>query len=176
MSLSEDEQEVVEKITEEELVERIAQQTVPGPSNDDYFRGLELAHLLMPAIIDDLNNWFNIVGVRILGERHISFIARYRWTIIRWARQDMDSWLMNKGWEDHAHLNADTRDREVNEMEARYRNQYDSVTVDANFLVEFPEIVFEKLNDEDVEDAKKRKHERKMKRQTLQKVIDERRE
>lgn len=175
MSLSETDREKVKKISEEELAEKIVRETAPGPSNEDLFNGLEVASILVPAVIDDLNNWFNILDVRILGERHIGIPMRYRWTIIRWANQDMDSWLLDNGWEDYAHLNADTDSREPNEMEARYRKEYDSVTVDANFLVEFPEIVFDKMNDRDVEDVQKKKHMEEMKRNTLQKVLDDRR-
>lgn len=156
MSIQEQLEDV--EIEAEGLADKLARNSIPGKSNRPVFDGLETAAEIVPEVIEDLNNWFEIVDVRIYNRNHIAIPMRYRWSIIRWARNDMDNWLMERGWKDMAHLNADSRRRIDNEMEARYRKNFDGIVVDTNFLVEFPDVVFRKLNGEDVEEIEERQY------------------
>lgn len=162
-------------IDPEELVERIARNTVPGRSNDHLVDGLESARDILPDVIDDLNNWFEIVDVRVYSDVHIGVPMRYRWTIIRWAENDMDQWLMDNGWEHLPHLNADSRTRQENELEARYRKEFSGVVVDSNFLVRFPERVFRKLNGEELDRIREDKEKEEAKKERKRRVLERRR-
>lgn len=159
----------------EKLVESIAKRTVPGSSNQHLIKGLDSARGVLPDVIDDLNNWFEIVDVRIYNDRHIGIPMRYRWTIIRWADNGMDQWLIDRGWEQLPHLNADSRTREEDELEARYRKEFNGVVVDANFLVKFPERVFRKLNGEDIDRIQEKKAEEEARKKRRKRVLDRRR-
>jgi len=157
------------------VAEDITRGTLPGPDNEPVMDGIGTAVGLVPRVVEDLNNWFNIVDVRIYDENHIGLPMRYRWSVIRWAHNDMDSWLRGQGWSQFGHLNADTRTRDEHEMEARYRKNYGDVTVDANFLVYFPDKVFSEMHEtsrKDIVNAGKKKKERKA---TMDQVIEARR-
>lgn len=160
----------------DELVDDLVRSTIPGGSNQPYYDGLDRATDLVPFVLDDLNNWFEIVDVRIYDDDHIAMPMRYRWSIVRWAENDMDQWLMDNGWEDLAHLNADSRTRQENEIEARYRKEFDGVTVDCNFIVLFPDVVFRKMNGEDLDRVKRKKEKEKRKQNTIEEVIEARRD
>lgn len=171
MSIGEVAEELDLDLESQEVAEYIARQTVPGSRNTPMYEGLQRAVDVVPTVIQDLNNWFEIVDVRVLGEDHIGIPMRYRWTIIRWANQDMDQWLEDHGWEDMAHLNADSRTRQENELEARYRKQFGDVVVDCNFLVFFPDEVFEALSRDDIDNAKRKKR----RKASLEEIIEQRR-
>jgi len=155
----------------DELAESLMQDTFPGPSNDKITDGLTRAMGVFPVVVQDLNNWFYAVDLRVYNGTHIGIPMRYRWTIIRWAQSDMDGWLEKNGWTDRPHRNADSYTREKNELEARYRKEYAGVTVDCNFLVHMPDVVFEKLQSRSSKSMKKRKKEKS----SLEEVVEARR-
>lgn len=175
MSIREQVEELDVDVTAEEIANRISRETVPGPENDWLQDGIVSASQIMPLVVEDLNNWFYAIDLRVLDDTHIGIPMRYRWTIIRWAKNDMDSWLDNNGWNHVPHLNADSRTRQENELEARYRKNYGDITVDCNFLVEFPEVVFRKMNEGDLDRLKKQKKARREKRNSLEEIIEARR-
>lgn len=159
----------------EDIAEEITRSTYPGPENDGVKRGLMKANAVFPVVVEDLRDWFYAVDVRVYGEDHIGIPMRYRWTIIRWAQQDMDHWLESHGWEDAPHRNADSYSRREDELEARYRKEYSGVTVDCNFLVHIPRVVFEKLNENSSKNMMDRKRQRDKKSASLEEVIEARR-
>lgn len=160
----------------EEIIEDISKRTIPGPSNDDILGGLEVANVVVPKVIDDLNNWFYILDVRTYSSKKLGIPMRYRWSVIRWAENEMDDWLSKNGWEIMPHLNADSRFREEYEMEARYRKYFDNVEVDCNFLVEFPPEVFEEMADTNVDEVKKQKERERRREQRKRELIAMKRE
>jgi len=159
----------------QELAEEVVRSTYPGPDNDTFKTGLRNAFTVFPVVVEDLNDWFYPVDVRVHDEEHVAMPMRYRWTIIRWAESQMDSWLERNGWEDFAHLNADTRKRRNDELEARYRKQYGGVTVDCNFLVYMPPEVFEALNERSDTNMAERQRRQEKKQNTLEEVVAARR-
>lgn len=159
-----------------EIAESVAKSTVPGRSNDPVIDGLRFSPKVVEDVIDDLNNWFEVVDVRVYNDVHIGIPMRYRWTIIRWADNDMDQWLMDNGWEQLPHLNADSRTREEDELEARYRKVYRGVVVDTNFLVKFPERVFRKLKGEDLDRVRENQRREEMIEERKNTILRRRRE
>lgn len=159
----------------EEVAERVARGTIPGRSNERFERGIVNTSAVVPVVIEDLNNWFEVLEVRIKDEHAVSIPMRYRWSIIRWARQDMDKWLMDHGWDEFAHRQADTHVRQENEMEARYRKRYGDVTVYCNFLVNFPPSVFKKIKEDSDQSIRKKQRERVEKKNTIDDIVEDRR-
>lgn len=135
-------------------VEDIASRSLSGRSNE-YFKG---SPVLVAGKIDEFmeetNNWFEILDVRIYRDFEIGLPCRYRWTIRRWAYVDMDSWLLKNGWHMHPHTMADSDKHKENELEARYVKQYGKFSIYANFYVEFTDDVFEALNEGTIENLK----------------------
>lgn len=175
MSSEERLQLLLEEESPEDVAKRVSENTLPGPSNDPFIDGLGNAMRVVPRVIVDLKNWFRIIDVRVHGEREIGMPMEYRWTIVRWAENEMDNWLIDRGWENIPHLKADTREREVNELEARYVKQFGEVDVFANFIVEFPDRVFRELNDSDIEEARERMEKEQVKQEKVAELIKARR-
>lgn len=133
------------ELTAEKIVDQIARDTIPGRSNQPFIEGLENAPEIVQDVLGDLNNWVEIMDVRIYSTEEMGIPCRYRWSIIRWTENDMDTWLEDHGWEHMPHLRADSRNRNPNDLEARYRKQFDDVMVNINVHVEIPEVVFDAL-------------------------------
>jgi hypothetical protein len=125
----------------------IASHTVPGKDNDYFIESCRELCEVLESFRSDTNNWFEIVDVRVFRGKNIGLPCRYRWTVKRWVVNEMDKWLLENGWDRIAHLKADSRDHKPNEMEARYRKEFDGYTVYCNFYVEITEDVFEALNE-----------------------------
>jgi hypothetical protein len=159
----------------EELVGQVVRDTFPGPDNERIEDGMVNALGVFPVVVQDLNDWFYAVDLRVYDEDHIGIPMRYRWTIIRWAHNDMDHWLEKNGWTDAPHRNADSRTRRNDELEARYRKEYAGVQVDCNFLVHIPEVVFDKLNEKSNKSMKKRRMEQESKTNSLEEGMEARR-
>lgn len=131
---------------EEERAKQVAKDTIPGGSNRERILDIaESVEVVHEAIVEDLNNWVEIVEVRNLGGKRIAVPCRYRWTIKRWADNEMDMWLLKNGWDRIAHRKADSHEHEDYEMEARYRKEFDGWYVYVNIWVPFTEDVFEAL-------------------------------
>ena len=130
-----------------ETANRIASQTVPGRSNTDIIEGLHDIPDVVDGFLEQTNGWFEILDVRVYRDDSIGIPCRYRWTIKRWAHNDMDQWLQDNGWELLPHLKADSKEHNENEMEARYRKEIKGYYVYANFFVEFTNDVFEALQE-----------------------------
>lgn len=128
-----------------EVAERIAGNTIPGRSNSEVVNNIRGVDEVVQSFIEDVNNWFEVVDVRIYRGGEVGVPCRYRWTIKRWASNDMDQWLMDNGWELLHHRKADSKEHRSNEMEARYRKEIEGRQVYANIYVEFTEDVFEAL-------------------------------
>lgn len=172
--------EILSDVTEErddvvnpsEISERIAEDTAPGKTNYPLIHSVEDVPQILEKVMDELNNWVEFLDVRVYRDEHIGIPCRYRWTIKRWAKNDMDQWLMDRGWESVGHLRADSRDHEPNELEARYRKRIDGYMVNVNIYVEFTEDVFERLQEEGgVKDAKRNINERKKLREFRKKKV-----
>jgi hypothetical protein len=133
-----------------EVAERIAGNTIPGRSNSKVVNNIRGVDEVVQSFIEDINNWFEIVDVRVYRDGKIGLPCRYRWTIKRWASNDMDQWLMDNGWELLHHRKADSKEHRSNEMEARYRKEIEGREVYANMYVEFTEDVFEALQEDSV--------------------------
>lgn len=131
--------------TVSERAKKLSLETSPGQGNEYFEDSLRDMSRVVTAFIEDTNNWFEILDTRLYRKENIGIPCRYRWTIKRWAANDMDQWLMDHGWEDMAHLKADSVDHEDNELEARYRKEIGGYTVWANFYVEITNDVFEAL-------------------------------
>jgi len=129
----------------DEISDRIARNTMPGDTNEQFISTICEAEEAVRKMDEDLNSWFEILDVRIYPRRVIGVPARFRWTIKRWVHHDMDQWLLDNGWEWIAHRKADSDEHEENEMEARYRKDFEGFGVHCNFYVEFTEDVFESL-------------------------------
>jgi hypothetical protein len=125
----------------------IARKTAPGKNNDEILRTLDDCGQVVKRFNDMTNGWFEIIDVRSYRNDRIGIPCRYRWTIKRWAATDMDQWLKDNGWELIAHLKADSREHEDDEMEARYRTEINGYKVYANFYVKFPDDVFKALEE-----------------------------
>lgn len=138
-------EEFEEESEEISIAERVAKDTVPGLSNEEFIDLLSVSDNVVKQVINDLNNWFEIVQVHSFRERKIGIVMRYRWTIKRWVQNDMDDWLIDRGWELLPHLKADSRDHKENEMEARYRKEFNGVMVYVNLYVQITNDVFEAL-------------------------------
>lgn len=132
-----------------EVAKRIAKKTAPGEENKDLVRGISDAGVVVDDVMSDLNNWVEFVDVRVFRGEVIGIPCRYRWTIKRWVSNDMDSWLVENGWNRLAHLKADSREHKDNEMEARYHKEFNGWDVFVNIYVEFTEDVFDQLGDTD---------------------------
>lgn len=133
---------------EEEIAEKIAKDTVPGTNNRDVVVELaESAQAVYAAVLEDLNNWVEIVEVKYHGDRIIGIPCRYRWTIKRWVSNDMDEWLLSNGWSHMPHLKADSEKHRPNELEARYVKQFGDYDVYVNIWVPFTDDVFEAINE-----------------------------
>lgn len=142
-----------------DIAERIAGDTAPGKTNAALINNIRDVPLILNKVVEELNNWVEFIDVRVYRDGHIGIPCRYRWTIKRWAKNDMDGWMYSKGWEPVGHLRADSRDHESNELEARYRKEIDGYMVNVNIYVEFTEDVFQKMQDEvGMKKAKKRRH------------------
>lgn len=137
----------VEVTTKDTRVEQIVKDTIPGRSNDEIISLLNESGPVMSRVISNLNNWFELLEFHAFNDGTIGATFRYRWTIKRWAEQDMDMWLVDRGWEDLPHLKADSRDHLPNELEARYRKEFRGRMVYANFYVRITDDVFEALNE-----------------------------
>jgi len=146
---------------------------VPGKENKQFPKKLEDAAKIVPQVKDDLNNWVEIIDVRTYRNDKIGIPCKWRWTIKRWAAQDMDNWLMKTGWTRENHRRADSYDHEDNELEARYKREYSGYTVYINIHVEFTDEVFEALEDQG--GVKKARRERN-KQKKLEEIIEMRRE
>jgi len=129
-----------------DIAERVALKTIPGDDNDRLVSNVSEAGNILDKVLDDLNNWFELVDIRIFRGKVIGIPCRYRWTIKRWVGNDTDKWLIDNGWDNLAHLKADARSHKDNEMEARYHKNFGDWDVYANFYVEFTEDVFEALD------------------------------
>ena len=129
-----------------EVAERIAKKTAPGEKNKDLVRGLSDASGVVDDVMSDLNNWVEFVDVRVFRGKVIGIPCRYRWTIKRWVSNDMDSWLVENGWNRLAHLKADSKDHRDDEMEARYHKDFGDWDVFINVYVLFTEDVFDMLS------------------------------
>jgi len=170
-------EEARESFKEEEIANSLATSTTPGLSNTSVFEGLSKAEDIARAVEDDLNNWIDIIDFRVYRKDKMSIACKYRWTIIRWAENDMDSWLMDNGWTIDAHRLADSYDRDEDQTEARYRKEFDGVTVYANILVDFPNAVFEELEGNNTVERKREKLEQEENQQNRKmKVLNSRRE
>ena len=168
--------EVDEEISDQEVIDNIVRATVPGTENTGIFKGLEKAEAIARIVENDLNNWIDIIDFRVYGENLMSIACEYRWTIVRWAENDMDEWLQNNGWHLDAHRLADTHQRDENQMEARYKKEYEGTWVYVNILVDFPERVFDVINEEEtLEEAERRKNMQKQRKERRSRVLEERR-
>jgi hypothetical protein len=145
---------------EEQIADSIVSSTIPGSSNSGIFDGLQRASRVAELVEDDLNNWVDILDVRVYGENIISICSEYRWTIYRWASHDMEDYMQDNGWQVEPHRLADTHLREEDQMEARYKKQFGDTWVYINILVLFPERAFDELN---AEESYKQTKEKKIK-------------
>lgn len=127
------------------VAEKIGSTTVPGKSNRDVIEGMRDGAEVVEAYLEDLNNWVVIVDARVRDDGSFGIPARYRWTIKRWAKNDMDGWLEEHGWNNLNHLKADERRRERHEMEARYMKELAGYEVYTNIWVPWTEDVFDRL-------------------------------
>jgi hypothetical protein len=130
-----------------DVVERIASKTIPGRDNSAIVNSLGDASGVVDSVLEDLNNWVEIVDVRVFRGNVIGIPMRYRWTIKRWSSSDMDKWLLDNGWDKLAHLKADSKEHKDNEMEARYYKEIDGWDVFVNIYVEFTNDVFKALEE-----------------------------
>lgn len=148
--------------TRDKMAERLASLTIPGESNDEIFKALEAAPSVAKAFESDLNNWVKILDVRIRNDGKIAIPARYRWTLKRWAGNDMDQWLVDNGWQNEAHLLADSRQHRPNELEARYKKKIAGWWVYTNIFVPVTDETFRKMNEgSPVKKAKKKREKKK---------------
>ena len=130
-----------------DVVERIASKTIPGRDNSAIVDSLEEASGVVDSVLGDLNNWVEIVDVRVFRGNVIGIPMKYRWTIKRWSSSDMDKWLLDNGWDKLAHLKADSKEHKDNEMEARYYKKVNGWDVFVNIYVEFTNDVFKALEE-----------------------------
>ncbi len=151
---------------------RIAGNTIPGEDNGEFPSSLSDAAGVVDDFIEETNNWFEIVDVRVYRGDEIGLPCRYRWTIKRWVSNEMDSWLMSNGWERIAHLKADSREHRDNEMEARYRKEIDGYTVHLNAYVEFTSDVFRAMKNGN---PIKRAEEQRQRKERAEKFLQEKR-
>jgi len=136
---------------------KVARDTVPGKSNSEIVSHLSGIDEITRSFVEELNNWIEIIDVRVYRDGSIGIPCRFRWTIKRWASVDMDRWLLDNGWELIHHRRADSYSHEPNEMEARYAKEIEGATVYANIYVEFTEDVFRAMNEDNhIEKAEKR--------------------
>jgi len=136
----------LERDKQEGITSRIASLTIPGESNDDVLNTVEAAAEVLPEYIEQMNNWVRVLDVRCIKGGQIAIPARYRWTIKRWAKNDMDGWMLDNGWSLEHHLKADSRQHRDNELEARYKKEINDWPVYTNIYVPFTEDVFEELS------------------------------
>ena len=156
---------------EREVADRVASATIPGTSNMGIFKGLQKAVKVSQLVEDELNNWIDIIDARVYGENMMSIAAKYRWTIYRWASNDMEGYMSDNGWDVDPHRLADSHTREENQMEARYRKEFDDMWVYINILVLFPDRAFKELNaKESYEQTKEKKIEEKKRESRKKKV------
>lgn len=148
---------------EEEIADRIASSTIPGTSNSGVFEGLEKAKRVAQLVENDLNNWIKIIDFRVYSDSVMSICADYRWTIYRWASNDMESFMAENDWVVMPHRLADSHDRDENEMEARYRKKFGDVWVYINIHVLFPDRAFRELNGKESYEKMKQKRIREKK-------------
>lgn len=130
-----------------EVVERITEKTIPGVDNSTLVDSISGLPDVVDDVISDLNNWVEVVDVRVFRGKVVGIPMRYRWTIKRWASSDMDKWLLDNGWDKLAHLKADSKEHRDNEMEARYYKKFGDWDVFVNIYVEFTEDVFKALEE-----------------------------
>lgn len=159
---------------EEKIADNIVASTIPGSSNQGIFDGLSRAKRVAEAVQDDLNNWIDIIDVRVHGKNVISVCAEYRWTIYRWASHNMEDYMNDNGWQVEPHRLADTHSRDEDQMEARYKKKFGDTWVYINILVLFPERAFEELNakesyrqtkEKKIEDKKQESRKRKIRKE-----------
>lgn len=151
----------------ERQAERLASMTIPGKSNDDVLDALEAAPAVARAYQDDLNNWVRILDVRTRNDGKFGIPARYRWTLKRWAENDMDQWMLDHGWQDEAHLLADSRQHRPNELEARYKKKFGDWWVYTNIFVPVTDETFRKMNNGSPVRKAKRKRDKKQTREGI---------
>lgn len=147
--------------------ERLAGMTIPGESNEGLFDDLEDAADVARAFQGELNNWVEILDVRVRNDGKVGIPCRYRWTLSRWAENDMDQWLMDHGWEQVAHLYADSRQHRSNELEARYRKRIEGKMVYTNIFVPVTDKTFRALQDGNPVEKAKNRRERKKQREGI---------
>lgn len=128
-----------------DLASKVARETAPGKGNDEIVASLQDLPGVVESFVEDTNNWFEVIDVRTHRNGNIGIPCRYRWTIKRWVVNDTDTWLIDNGWDQLAHLFADSKEHEENEMEARYRKEIDGYTIWMNAYVEFTNDVFEAM-------------------------------
>jgi len=148
----------------------LARDTPPGKPNSTFIENIGGVEGAVEKVVDELNNWIQIVDVRLHRDRKIGIACKYRWTIKRWAHHDMDQWLHDNGWEIMPHRKADSYEHRDNEMEARYRKEIDGYLVHVNIHVEFTNDVFEALKEGNPIRRSKKKMERKEKARKLRKM------
>ena len=155
---------------------RLLTSTVPGDSNDGVFTGLNKASSIAREVQGELNNWIDIIDVRVYGDSVMSICCEYRWTIVRWANSGMEDYMEDNDWSVNPHRLADTHLREENQMEARYMKEVDGMWVYINILVEFPEWVFDELEGNHTIEEKTEKMKRESgKHEQVREMIQRRR-
>lgn len=167
MSTEQKERRLREVKSKANRAKQIASVTVPGKSNDNYVETARDLPEVLEEVEDSLNNWFEVIEVTIHDGGIIGISMRYRWSVERWAANDMDSWLEQTGWDHVAHRNADTHERERHEIEARYMKEYMGYDVRANFLVPFTNRALDRLMSNRGVDKARRKMERDEKMKDL---------
>lgn len=129
-----------------DIADRLSRSTVPGKRNVDIINSITESADVVGEAIRELNNWVEVVDVRIYRGKKIGIPCRYRWTIRRWAENSMDAWMMENGWMKNNHLMGDSRDHEANESEHRFSKEFGGWTVYVNIWVEWTDDVFDELN------------------------------
>lgn len=159
----------LEEESRDSLEWKLAAETVPGRDNTHFMEGMGEISDVVTKFVLDTNNWFEIIDVRYYRDNYIGIPCRFRWTIKRWASNDLDSWLKSEGWVLDPHRRADSYEHKDHEMEARYKKRFGDYVVAANMYVEFTEDVFRRMNsDEYVETVE----EKKEKSATLEEIRD----
>lgn len=151
------------------LIWKLSSDTFPGKDNVKFMEGMGELSDVVTRFVLDTNNWFEIIDVRLYRDNYIGIPCRFRWTIKRWANNDIDSWLKRNGWILDPHLRADSREHEDHEMEARYIKEYGDYTVAANMYVEFTEDVIRKMQNKGYYN---KVEEKKREKATLEEIRD----
>lgn len=155
------------------ILDSRARRIVPGKENKQFPDQLRDTAEIVEQVKDDLNNWIEVIDVRLYRNKKIGIPCNWRWTIKRWVAHGMHEWLIDSGWTRENHRRADSYEHEDHELEARYKKEYSGYTVYVNFHVEFTEDVFRKLQEQNGVYKAKKKRE---KQETLEEIIERRRE